>query len=168
MGSRTNTNEMSVRRAEWRSGCVRMLCACLCVSLRRNHSCICCQHSISLVFLRSSVSCPDVDTLAETESDTNYLMSIFQLINCNCSAFDASAEASWRCLRSSPACMLVMIAWIWRIFRDVLGRASGSIAATDCHPLFNHSHHMHRKFLLPLLLRRSLRLSRPLQRKSTH
>lgn len=150
---------MSVRRSPFaRLDMTVELWASVCV--RRNHSCICCQHSISFFFSFSRcppVSCPVVCALSlvkattktTTGSSANYLMSTFQLINCNCSAFDSKLadEREIRCIcarahRLDAACMLDAgdCVCIW-CFLLVCAHASGFVSVTDCDPLFFHSPH---------------------------
>lgn len=100
-------NIANVRHAEWRASCV-------CVSTTNPF-----MHPLSaLNFLFSSArSCRATAGVSTTTtattigSSTNYAMSIFQLINCNCSAFD-SRVAEERCFvcarrRLPGACMRV-------------------------------------------------------------
>lgn len=103
-------NKASVRHAEWRSnGCV-----CVCATNPFKHP------LSALNFLFSSArSCRALmwvragmtTTTATIGSSANYLMSIFQLINCNCSAFDSrlAEEGCFVCARRRlpGACMRV-------------------------------------------------------------
>lgn len=98
---------MSVRRSKWRSRCA---------IVRRNHSCLCFQHSISFFFIPFSARvCPGLmwvfATATTTRSSTNYLMSIFQLINCKCSSgFDSDAGRRQMLCRSPQVSFLLLIA----------------------------------------------------------